>query len=418
MTDKFIAGVTAIPASGAVLDDAELNAMHAQIDKRWLTAGPKNKEFERQLAAKWGTKHAITCNSGSSANLLAVAAMVESGVWKAGDEIITAATSFPTTVNPLLLYGLVPVFVDCDIGTYNVTHDGVGNALSERTAGAMIAHTMGHPFPISIFGYSIADNSRRRHKIIPIIEDGCDAAMSGWMVDYDRKFVGSGTIGALSTCSFFPAHHITTGEGGAVFTNNPELARLVDSVCSWGRDCFCDPGQENSCGRRFEFKADGIPTDHKYLYSSLGFNLKMTEIQAVCGLGQLKKVDSFVERRNYNWQYFRGAMIHAGLEEHLILPVIAEGASPSWFGFVMTIREPGQRAELQEYLATYKIGSRLLFGGNITRQPYMRGRNFRISGSLANADKVMEDCLWVGVWPGLTTEMLDFVVQKISDFFN
>ncbi len=384
--------------------------MRTQVEARWLTAGAKNKQFEIELSKKWGVRNAVTCNSGSSANLLAVAALVESGAWRSGDEIICNAASFPTTINPLFLYGLIPVFIDCELETYNTTFADVMTAMSPKTAGIMIAHTMGHPYPqeIAIISSSVFKRD------IAVIQDSCDCLGASWE---DGTKVG--TNSALATCSFFPAHHITTGEGGAVFANDPILARTVESICSWGRDCHCDPGQQDSCGRRFDHHFDGMPPyDHMNTYTRLGLNLKMTEIQAVCGLEQLKNVDDFVAKRNYNWQYLLGAMIHAGLEEHLILPVIADGARPSWFGFVMTIREPGQRAELQEYLATYKIGSRLLFGGNITRQPYMRGRNFRISGSLENADKVMEDCLWVGVWPGLTTEMLDFVVQKIKDFFS
>lgn len=404
----FVPGITPIPASGAVLGIEEKDAMIEQINKGWLTAGNANKEFEKQLAEKWGFSCAKTCNSGSSANLLAVGAMVESGAWKAGDEIITVATSFPTTINPLLQYGLVPVFTDIDIGTYNATYEGVKEALSEKTRGIMLAHTLGHPFPQSIRGIALIHNLR-------MISDCCDAFCAQYVMQSGNLPVGK--YSDFATCSFFPAHHITTGEGGAVFTDDNYLATLAESLCSWGRDCYCDPGIENSCGKRFEHEWSGMPYgyDHKYTYTRMGYNLKMTEVQAVCGIEQLKKVDAFIQKRNENWSYLNKRLEH--LQDHLILPQQRSSVKPSWFGFVMTIKEPGQRTALQEYLATYKIGSRLLFGGNITRQPYMQGRNYRISGSLENSDKVMEDSLWVGVWPGLTEEMLDFVAQKIEGFF-
>jgi CDP-6-deoxy-D-xylo-4-hexulose-3-dehydrase len=404
----FIPGETPVPTSSPVWGEPEKAAMCEQILHGWLTAGPKNKEFEEKLAKRWGTQYALTCNSGSSANLLAVGAMVESGRWHAGDEIITVAASFPTTINPLLQYGLVPVFTDVDLGTYNATLEGVKKALSPKTKGIMLAHTLGHPFPRQIAGFAVQHG-------LHLIEDCCDAFGAAWLSAGARYPVGSS--GALSTCSFFPAHHIMTGEGGAVFTDDPELRRMVDSLASWGRDCYCDPGCENTCGTRFGHTGGTLPDgyDHKYIFSALGYNLKMTEVQAVCGIEQLKRLTGFKAARNENWKYLYNKL--KPLKDHLILPAKSPIVEPSWFGFCITLRKPGERATLQEYLAACKIGSRLLFAGNIVRQPYMQGRNYRVSGSLANSDKVMEDSLWLGVWPGLTTPMLDYVCDKITGFF-
>lgn len=404
MTDKFIPGVTPVPASDATWGDEEKDAMCAQIRSGWLTAGPKNKAFEEALAARWGTRYAVTCNSGSSANLLAVAAMIERGIWKAGDEIITTATSFPTTINPLLQYGLVPVFVDVELETYNAPLRAVGEAMSPSIKGVMLAHTMGHPFD-----YGIVELARATRT--PLIEDCCDAFGASWT---NGKLVG--TQGVMATCSFFPAHHIMTGEGGAVFTSNEVMRKIVESISAWGRDCYCDPGQENTCGKRFDCSFKGMPAgyDHKYTYTTLGYNLKMTEVQAVCGLEQLRRVDSFIEYRQRNWQHLNCELSH--LSDKLILPTLGQNAAPSWFGFVITLRETGRREALQRYLAERKIGSRLLFGGNITRQPYMKGRKFRVVGALENSDKVMADTLWVGCHPGLTLDMLDYIAESIEEF--
>ena len=408
-TPKFIPGTTPIPASFPTWGAEEKQAMCDQINAGWLTAGPKNKEFEAKLAKRWGTAHAVTCNSGSSANLLAVGALVEAGKWHAGDEIICVAASFPTTINPLLQYGLVPVFVDVDPETFNATLAGVQAAVTPKTKGIMLAHTLGHPFPLSISGLAIA-------KDLLLIEDCCDAFGARWEPK-GGAMARVGTRGDLATCSFFPAHHITTGEGGAVFTNSTDYRRLAESLASWGRDCYCDPGCENTCGARFDQHFADMPAgyDHKYTYTATGYNLKMTEVQAVCGLEQLKKVESFITARNNNWRYLKQRF--AQLKDHLVLPTQQTAVVPSWFGFAFTLRKPGERAELQEYLATCKIGSRLLFAGNITRQPYMRGKKWRVHGSLENSDKAMEDTLWVGVWPGMTEEMMDYVAVKVSDFF-
>ncbi len=405
----FIPGVTPIPASGAVITDADKAAMHAQIDKGWLTAGPVNRQFEQALSEFTGIKHVRTCNSGSSANLLAVAAMVEAGIWKAGDEIITTACGFPTTVNPLLLYGLVPLFVDVEIGTYNVNPDEIYRvAQNYRVKGAMLAHTLGNPFHTSI-------REILSSRAIPVIEDCCDALGSTYSHDYDRVNRHVGQEAAIATCSFFPAHHITTGEGGAVFTNDGNLARMIESVRDWGRDCYCEPGQNNTCGRRFECEIDGVAYDHKYSLTQLGYNLKGNEIGSACGLSQLSRLNKFVDERRTNFDRLRNLL--SGIDGHIVLPEATPRTSPSWFGFPITIRESGQRQALQEYLSSQKIDSRLIFGGNLTRQPYMKGRNFRIGGSLENSDKIMADSLWVGIHPALTEEMLEFIADKVKAFF-
>ncbi len=384
-----------IPASFAVITTEDKLAMYEVIEKGWLTSGPVNRDFEKALGDFTGISHVRTCNSGSSANLLAVGAMVESGLWRAGDEIITAATSFPTTVNPLLLYGLVPVFCDIDIPTYNVSAESVRNAVSPNTKGIMLAHTLGNPF-----------DSRIGEVGVPLVEDCCDALGSTW-----------NNQASISTCSFFPAHHITCGEGGAVFTNDLKLATVLESIRDWGRDCYCEPGKENTCGKRFDQQFGELPYgyDHKYTYTRLGYNLKLTEVQAACGLSQISRLRDFVAARRSNWAFLRRRL--DGLQQHLVLPEPTTGTNPSWFGFAITIKYPGQRTALQQYLDSYKIGSRLLFSGNITRQPYMAGRPYRIVGNLENSDKVMNDSLWIGCHPHLTEEQLEFMCQKIEGFF-
>lgn len=410
MTD-FIPGITPIPASFAIITDADKQAMHDQINKGWLTAGPVNAKFEKALSEFTGIKYVRTCNSGSSANLLAVATMVEAGYWKAGDEIITAACAFPTTVNPLLLYGLVPVFVDVDIPTYNVTQQSLVDAISkEKTKGIMLAHTLGNPIPKFISGYFG----------LPVVEDVCDSLGSAYdRLDPARPNLEPEHVGQrahIATCSFFPAHHITTGEGGAVFTQDAGLAAIAESIRDWGRACWCIPGDNNTCGTRFESEVDGVLYDHKYQIDKLGFNLKSTDIAAACGLSQIQRLPEFIAQRRSNFHFLSNRLV--GISNHIILPEPTPGTSPSWFGFPITIRETGQRQALQEYLWAAKIDTRLLFTGNITRHSYMKGRNFRISGSLENSDKIMADSLWLGVHPHLTEEMLEFVTQKLEAFFK
>lgn len=393
-----------VPASGAVLGLEEKAAMHAVVDSGWLTAGPINRQFEESLERFTAIRHARTCNSGSSANLLAVAAMVESGHWKAGDEIITAAVGFPTTVNPLLIYGLIPVFVDVEIGTYNVNYHDIENIFedSDDARGVILAHTLGNPFDWRI--------RRNIPTTALLIEDCCDAL--GGKYDYDR--INVGTQADISTCSFFPAHHITTGEGGAVFTNDSKLVRTIESIRDWGRDCYCQPGKNNTCGKRFDQQFGNLPYgyDHKYTFTHLGYNLKMNEVGAACGLEQMKKLPSFIEARRRNFDFLWTHLEH--LQDRLILPVATEGSSPSWFGFPITLKESGLRNHMQRFLDGCGVDTRLLFGGNLTRQPYMKDRNFRISGSLANSDKIMEDSFWIGLHPQLSEEQLAYSCEMIG----
>lgn len=389
-----------VPASGAVLDIEEKTAMHSAVESGWLTAGPINHQFEQSLSKFTGIKHVRTCSSGSSANLLAVAVMVESGYWKAGDEIITTACGFPTTVNPLLLYGLVPVFVDVEIGTYNIREEDFSRAhCNVNVTGAILSHTLGNPFDIPAC-------------CTYMIEDCCDALSS----TIDGKHVGN--KGNISTCSFFPAHHITTGEGGAVFTNNGKLIRTIESIRDWGRDCYCQSGKNNTCGKRFEQQFGELPEgfDHRYTFTHLGYNLKLNEVGAACGVEQMKKLPSFVEARRKNFDQLYTGLEH--LQDKLILPRATLGSSPSWFGFPITLRQSGLRNPMQQFLSEHGVDSRLLFGGNLTKQPYMKGRNYRISGSLENSDKIMNDSFWIGLHPQLSEEQLDYSCEMIEGFLK
>lgn len=395
-----------VPASGAVLGDEEKRAMHAVIDRGWLTASIENARFEQALADFTGIPNVRTCNSGSSANLLAVAAMVELGHWKPGDEIITVAACFPTTVNPLLLYGLKPVFVDIALPTYNVNVDHVVRALSYKTRGIMLAHTLGNPFDIAAV-YEIA-----RRRGLKVIEDCCDAL--GAM--YEERHVG--TQADAATCSFFPAHHITTGEGGAVFSRHPEVIRAVESIASWGRDCWCEPGANDTCGQRFKQQHGELPYgyDHKSTTTRLGFNLKLTDVSAACGLVQITRVADYVDARRRNFGFLAERL--DDLRPHINIPEETPRSRASWFGFPITIRESGLRSMLQMYLAERGIDSRLLFAGNVVRQPYMRGRKFLQASTLEVSDKVMNDCLWIGVQPALSLEQIDYAASCLMTFFG
>ncbi len=404
----FEPGRTPIPISGKVLGAPEIrNLVEASLDG-WLTTGRFNDQFEQRLAAFLGVRYALTTNSGSSANLLAVSALTSPQLgeraMKPGDEVITVAAGFPTTVNPMLLYGMVPVFVDVDIPTYNIDPRKIEAAVSGKTRAIMLAHTLGNPFDIAA-----VTRIARKHNLW-LIEDCCDALGSS----YAGQLVG--TFGDIGTLSFYPAHHITMGEGGAVFTSNADLKRIVESFRDWGRDCYCAPGKENTCGKRFGWQLGELPLgyDHKYIYSHLGFNLKITDMQAACALAQLDRLEGFIAARKRNFAFLRQRL--AGCEEFLELPVATEGSDPSWFGFPISLREAAgvARVDLLRYLDQYRIGTRLLFGGNLVRQPYMAGRAFRVSGDLANTDRVMRDTFWVGVYPGLTEAMLDFVAEKLE----
>lgn len=408
----FVPGTSVVPPSGKVLGGNELKYMvEASLDG-WLTTGRFNDAFEKKLAEFIGVSYALTTNSGSSANLLALASLTSPRLGdralKPGDEIVTVAAGFPTTVNPSLLFGIVPVFVDVHVPTYNIDPSAIEAAITGRTKAIMIAHTLGNPFDLGVVK-GIAE----RHGLW-LIEDCCDALGSTYQ---DRRV---GTFGHIGTLSFYPAHHITMGEGGAVFTNDSELKTIMESFRDWGRDCYCPPGKENTCGRRFEWQLGELPCgyDHKYTYSHLGFNLKISDMQAACGLAQLEQVDGFIAQRKENFGFLKQRL--ATCEEHLILPEATPGSDPSWFGFPLSIRDEADcdRVALLSYLDQRKIGTRLLFAGNLVRQPYMAGRHYRISGTLTNTDFVMNRTFWIGVFPGLTMEMLEYVCQQIEAFFG
>jgi CDP-4-dehydro-6-deoxyglucose reductase, E1 len=409
---SFEAGKSIVPPSGKVLGAMELQYMvEASLDG-WLTTGRFNDAFEKRLSEFLGVKHVITTNSGSSANLLAFSALTSPKLGdravKPGDEVISVAAGFPTTVNPIMQFGAVPVFVDIHIPTYNIDPEKIEAAISPKTKVIMLAHTLGNPYNLEVV-VALA----KKHKLW-LIEDCCDALGS----TYNGKLVGN--FGDIATLSFYPAHHITMGEGGAVFTNNGELKKIIESFRDWGRDCYCPPGKDNTCGKRFGWKLGDLPEgyDHKYTYSHMGYNLKISDMQAACALAQMDRLGDFIAARKNNFAYLKAGL--KSCEEFLLLPESTFQSDPSWFGFPITIKSYAniKRVDLLQYLDQNKIGTRLLFAGNLTRQPYMKGRNFRISGELTNTDIVMSDTLWIGVYPGLSMEMLDFVIAKLEAFFG
>ena len=408
----FAPGSTVVPPSGKVIGAPELGNMVDAVLDGWLTHGRFNDAFEQRLAKYLGVKHLATVNSGSSANLVAFSTLTSPRLGeraiRPGDEVIGVAAGFPTTVNPILQFGAVPVFVDVEIPTYNIDAAKVEAAISPKTRAIMLAHTLGNPYNLDVI------TALCRKYNLWLIEDCCDALGS----TYDGRLVGS--FGDISTLSFYPAHHITMGEGGAVFTDNFDLKQIADSFRDWGRDCYCAPGKDNTCGKRFEWQLGELPFgyDHKYTYSHLGYNLKISDMQAACALAQMDRLDDFVAARRRNFSYLKERL--KTCEEFLILPQATPKSDPSWFGFPITLREeaPVSRVDLLTYLAQYKVGTRLLFAGNLTRQPYMLGRNFRVSGELTNTDIIMNQTFWVGVFPGLRREMLDFLVEKIETFLG
>jgi len=408
----FAPGSSVVPTSGKVIGAPELgNMVEAALDG-WLTTGRFNDAFEQRLAKYLGVQHLLTVNSGSSANLVAFSTLTSQRLGeraiRPGDEVIGVAAGFPTTVNPILQFGAVPVFVDVDIPTYNVDAAKIEAAISPKTRAIMLAHTLGNPYNLDVV------TALCRKYSLWLIEDCCDALGS----TYDGRLVGS--FGDIGTLSFYPAHHITMGEGGAVFTNNFDLRQIADSFRDWGRDCYCAPGKENTCGKRFQWQLGTLPFgyDHKYTYTHLGYNLKISDMQAACALAQMERLDGFIAARRKNFAYLKERL--KSCEEFLILPQATPKSDPSWFGFPVTLREeaPVSRVDLLNYLTQYKVGTRLLFAGNLTRQPYMLGRNFRVSGELTNTDIVMNQSFWVGVYPGLRPEMLDFLAEKIESFLG
>ncbi|GJI99234.1 lipopolysaccharide biosynthesis protein RfbH [Duganella caerulea] len=408
----FEPGVTVIPPAGKVVGAPEMELMvEASLDA-WLTTGRFNDQFEAKLAKLIGVDFLITVNSGSSANLVAFNTLTSPKLGaraiQQGDEVIGVAAGFPTTVNPIIQFGAVPVFVDVELGTYNIDVTKLEAAISPKTKAIMLAHTLGNPYNLDVITAIC-----KKHNLW-LIEDCCDALGS----TYHGKMVG--TFGDIGTMSFYPAHHITMGEGGAVFTNNPELKMIAESFRDWGRDCYCAPGKDNTCGKRFCQCLGTLPAgyDHKYTYSHLGYNLKITDMQAACGLAQIDRAPGFIQARKDNFAYLTERL--QSCTDFLILPQATEHSDPSWFGFPMTLKPEANvsRVDLLTYLDQHKIGTRLLFAGNLTRQPYMIGRNYRVSGELTNTDRVMNDTFWIGVFPGLTREMLDYAVDRLETFFG
>ncbi len=408
----FVPGKTAVPPSGKVIGARELELLVESSLDGWLTTGRFNDAFERKLGQYLGRKHVRTTNSGSSANLLAMTALTSpllgDRALRPGDEVITVAAGFPTTVNPTLQNGLVPVFVDVTLPTYNIDPERIEAAVSPRTRAIMIAHTLGNPFDLD----AVMDVARRHD--LWVIEDCCDALGATYR---DRKV---GTFGHIGTLSFYPAHHITMGEGGAVFTDDDVLRRAIESIRDWGRDCYCAPGRDNTCGKRFKWQLGDMPAgyDHKYTYSHLGYNLKITDMQAALGLAQLDRLEGFVESRRSNFRHLHSRL--APLADHLMLPEATPFSDPSWFGFTVTLlpHVKATREQVTAFLERHKIGTRLLFAGNLTRQPYFQGRPHRVSGTLENTDLVMARTFWIGVYPGLTTGMLDFSADKLIEILG
>ncbi len=408
----FVPEQTMVPPSGKLIGAEELkNMVDASLDG-WLTTGRFNELFEKKLAEFIGVKYAITVNSGSSANLVAFSTLTSPKLGeraiRQGDEVIGVAAGFPTTVNPIIQFGAVPVFVDVDPLTHNIDVTKIEAAIGPKTKAIMLAHSLGNPFNLDV-----VTSLCKKYKLW-LVEDCCDALGT----TYKGQMVG--TFGDIATLSFYPAHHITMGEGGAVFTNNYELKQIAESFRDWGRDCYCPPGKDNTCGKRFCWKLGSLPEgyDHKYTYSHLGYNLKITDMQAACALAQLEKAPGFIQKRKENFKFLKERL--KSCEEFLQMPEATEGSDPSWFGFPITVKKncPVSRLDLTTYLDQNKIGTRLLFAGNLIRQPYMMNAQYRVSGDLSNTDNVMNNTFWIGVQPALTEEMLDFVVNKIETYLG
>lgn len=409
---QFIPGRSKVNYSGRIYDEKELISLVDSALDFWLTAGRFARQFEKEFAEFLGVKHCLLTNSGSSANLLAVSALTSPTLkekqLKPGDEVITVAAGFPTTVNPIIQNNLIPVFIDVNLGTYNIQYDKIEDAISDRTKAIFIAHTMGNPFNLDAVMEIV-----KKHDLW-LIEDNCDALGS----KYNGKYTG--TFGHIATFSFYPPHHMTMGEGGALVTNDTNLKRLIESFRDWGRDCWCEPGCDNSCGKRFEWKLGELPYgyDHKYIYSHIGYNLKVTDMQAAVGVEQLKKLPSFIDARKRNFN-----LLYDGLkkyDEFFILPETEQKADPSWFGFLLTIREDAgfTKNDIIKYIEDNKIVTRMLFAGNIIRHPSFENVKYRICGNLTNTDRIMNNTFWVGVYPGLTDEIIRYILDCFDEFFR
>lgn len=411
-TQAFEGGKTVIPPSGKLIGGKELQLMVEAALDGWLTAGRFNADFEKRLAKFLGVKHVLTVNSGSSANLVAFNTLTSPKLGeraiKKGDEVIGVAAGFPTTVNPIVQFGAIPVFVDIDIKTHNIDADLIESAISPKTKAIMLAHTLGNPFNLR----KVRDICDKYN--LWLIEDTCDALGA----TYEGKMVG--TWGDIATLSFYPAHHITMGEGGAVFTNNSTLKVIAESFRDWGRDCYCAPGCDDTCGNRFGQKFGTLPAgyDHKYVYAHLGYNLKITDMQAACGLAQLDRLDDFVAARRFNFKLLRERL--SSLSDFLEFAEQTPSSEPSWFGFPITLKESSavDRVDLLKYLDNHNIGTRLLFAGNLIRQPYFSNVEYRVVGDLVNTDRAMKQTFWMGVQPSLKVEHFDFIQSKLEEFFG
>lgn len=410
--ERFIPGKSRINYAGRVYDENEMiSLVDASLDF-WLTTGRYAKQFEEELAKFLGVRYCLLTNSGSSANLLAISALTSPKLGerrlKPGDEVITTACGFPTTLNPIIQNNLIPVFIDVNLGTYNIQADKIEEAISDKTKAIFVPHTLGNPVDL--------DKILRLVKKYDLwfVEDNCDSLGS----KYKRRYTGS--FGHISTCSFYPAHHITMGEGGAVLTSDPNLKNIIASFRDWGRDCWCDTGCDNTCGKRFDWQLGSLPLgyDHKYIYSHVGYNLKVTDMQAAIGIEQLKKLPTFIERRRENFKVLYDGF--RALEDYFILPIATSGSEPSWFGFPILVRgdAPFSRGDVVRFLEGKKIATRMLFGGNLTRQPAYQSVGYRVSGILNNSDLVMNDLFWLGTYPGLTVEMLDYINSSMKKFVS
>ena len=410
--ETFIPGKTLIPPSGKLIGHEEIKNMVLASFDGWLTTGRFNSEFQTKLSNFLNVKHLMTVNSGSSANLLAFSSLTshlhKDRAVKPGDEVISVAAGFPTTVNPIFQNGAVPVFVDIKLPTYNINEELIEEAITDKTKAIMLAHTLGNPFNIN----KVLEICKKNN--LWLIEDNCDALGS----KYNNQYTG--TFGDVATLSFYPAHHITMGEGGAIFTNNSRIKRVAESFRDWGRDCYCEPGVENTCKKRFEWQLGKLPFgyDHKYIYSHIGFNMKITDMQAACGLGQLENLENFIKKRKANVDFLKKLLID--LQDEILLPEAELNSDPSWFGFPITLKKKSKfkRIDILKKLTENKIGTRLLFGGNLTKQPAYISKNFRVQGNLDVTDLIMSNTFWVGIQPAIGEVELSYIAKVLKDFFK